>query len=315
MKFNQIALSCTLLIILALASCNTKQSPTNEGGEAMISGKETYADSSSSFVRVFDKDGKLFIQKTNTDYELVEAVSNKEKHQLLLKITKAELSNADSVNSSKIYTIVTRDITHSSISDASYEINFKANELEFKDNTILATRSGSNTEEDYISRYNLFSGAKVFDCSYGSLNVGIPNVKDKRFIGYTSRAATGNPLKQSIEGNLMAVINYSSSEKAISSFKLKLKRSPIADKLPAYTPEMLWVSTNGKNAVVDDGKVLILMGADEKYTAKDVSGFSAVFTFFIGEDNETTKIVIPVIDDKLALSKATFDKDLFELSE
>lgn len=315
MKFKNFAIAATLAAIFALASCNTKQPSASEGGEPMISGKEAFADSASSFVRVFDKDGKLYIQKTNTDYELIDAVSKNEKHQLLLKITKAVLSHSDSVSTSKIYTIVTRDITHSSISEPSYEISFKANEIELKENTIIATRSGSNTEEDCISRYNIFTGEKVFECSYGSLNVGIPNVKDKRFIGYTSRATTGNPLSQVQEENVMAMISYSSSERAITSVKLKLKRSPIADKLPTYTPEMMLVSTNQRNAVVEDGKAIILMGADEKYTAKDVAGFSAVFTFYIGEDNETSQVVIPVIDDKLAVSKASFDKDLFELSE
>jgi hypothetical protein len=56
-----------------------------------------------------------------------------------------------------------------------------------------------------------------------------------------------------------------------------------------------------------------MMKADEHYSSKDLSGFSLQLTFYYGDDNESTVILVPVVDDQLDYSHAKFDKDLFEI--
>lgn len=313
MKLSKLPLAFVGLLYFA-TSCNTKSENTSSGSQAEFRGTASFEDSSASYIRIYDRDGKVFVQKTNTYYELITAYNGNQPRKMLLKITKAESASADSSqNANKIITVVGRDITESSISDPSYEINVKASEIEFRDNTILFTRIGETNEEDYISRYGLISGKEVFNCSYGGMYVGIPNVKDKRFVGYTSLIAAGKPLDDKHITNLLATINYSSSTQAISTAYLKLKRSTYAESIARYTPEMILNASNPKNAMVDDGKGLILMGADENYKPADVYGFEAVFTFYFGDDNESTQVIIPVENDKLAIEKARYDKNIFEL--
>ena len=56
------------------------------------------------------------------------------------------------------------------------------------------------------------------------------------------------------------------------------------------------------------------MKADEHYQPADVKDFSVKLTFYYGDDNEATYIIIPVVDDKLDLAHAQYDKDIFELT-
>jgi hypothetical protein len=159
----------------------------------------------------------------------------------------------------------------------------------------------------------LLDGKEVFSCSYGELKVVIPNVKDKRFIGYTSQKSVEQPLKKLNEENLLGVIRYGSSILAGNAVKVKLKRSKVAEKIPLTTPDMVFVASNDNVTVIDDGKSVGLMKADEHYQPADVKDFAVKLTFYYGDDNESTNIIIPIADDKLDVAHAQYDKDIFEV--
>lgn len=306
MKFNYWLMVCAALV---LSSCKNKKG--SDETSIQVAGKQTYADTSSSYVKVYDENGRLCIQQSNTYYELVDLYEGKVRIPLLLKINKVELCVADSVNNHKVYKVSAKSVGDSK--SVSWETDFVATELAFKDNTLLAIHEGVDTEEDFIKRFSLRDGKEVFTCSYGDMKVAIPNVRDKRFVGYVSQVATTKPVQALKEESLFGLIKYAASYKSISTIRVKLKRAA-AGKVPEYTPEMQLIPLNTNTSAIEDGKSLILMKADENYTAADVKDFAVQFTFYIGFDNEATQIFIPVVNDRLDVAHATYDHEIFEIA-
>lgn len=299
-----------LIVLLLLAACRSKQSDTAPQ-TIQVSGGKVYSDSAQSSVKVFDQNGKVCIQQSNTYYELTDVYEGAAKIPLLLKINKTELCFADSVNKQKVFEIEAKSILDTK--SVAWQAKIVATQLQFNNNTMLAIYEGADGEEDYLRRYSLLTGTEIFSASYSELKVAIPNVKDKRFIGFTSRAAATQPLREMNTENLAGIIRYSSDTAGLSTVKLLLKRSAVATKIPAYTPDMVLVPTNENSTAMEDGKLLVLMKADENYTATDVKDFSVKLSFYIGDDNEATNILIPVVNDRLNADAAQFDKQLFEI--
>lgn len=296
--------------LLLLDSC--KETPKHKvDNTPQITGKQLYADSSSSSVKVFNENGRVCIQQSNTYYELVDAYEGTARIPLLLKIKKTELCYADSMNKHKVFEVSAKSVMDTK--NIEWNAQFVATEIEFKDNTMLAIHEGVESEEDFLIRFSLLDGKEVFSSSYGEVKVAIPNVKDKRFIGYTSQKASTNPLKDLNTENLFGVIRYGSSTTAINAFKLLIKRSAVAAKMPTYTPEIVLVALNENTTAIEDGKSVILMKADEHYQKADVKDFVVKFTFYYGDDNESTVITIPVSNDRLDISLAKYDRDIFQI--
>ncbi|MBK8657680.1 MAG: hypothetical protein IPN22_02065 [Bacteroidetes bacterium] len=298
--------------LLILAACNNKQGQ-NDAMETIPEGKVAFSDTASSSVKVFDNNGRVCIQQTNTYYELVDAYEGSTRIPLLLKITRTDLCFADSVNKDKVYQISAKSVMDTK--EIKWDVQLVATDINLKDNsnTLLAVHEGAGEEEDLISRFSLLTGKEVFNCSYGDLRVSIPNVKDKRFLGYVSRNAVGNPIKEKGQENLIGIINYSTSRNAVSSAKILLKRSGLSSAIPAYTPEMTLVPENANVSIIEDGKMAILMKADEKYKPSDINDFALKLTYYYGTDNEYTDIIIPVENDQLQVTKAQYDSDIFTI--
>lgn len=311
MKFNPTLLLIITAASLVLSACNNK--PKTESDNTVTpSGKNTYSDSASSSVRVFDQNGKVCIQQTNTYYEMVNVYEGSTKTPLLLKIKKTDLCYADSTNRDKVYEISAKSVMDQK--PVNWDAKFVATDLQFKDNTMVATHEGGDNEEDFITRFALGSGKEVFSGSYGELKIAVPNVKSKQFIGYTSQKAVTNPLKALNQENLLGVIRYGSSTEPFNAITVKLKRSKVTGKVSTSTPDMVFLSGNSNTTVIEDGKSVILMKADEHFKPADVKDFALKLTFYYGDDNEATEIIIPIINERLDVTQAKYDKDLFELA-
>jgi hypothetical protein len=296
---------------IALASCNTHPKSSEDNTSAIGAG-HNYTDTSSSSVRVFDQDGRVCVQQSNTYYDVVNASDKGAKIPLLLKIRKTELCYTDSLNKDKVYEISAKSLMDTKA--VNWDAKFVATDLQYKDNSLLAIHEGSDNGEDFLRRFSLLDGKEVFSCSYGELKVSIPNVKDKRFIGFTSRKAVSQPIQALNDENLIGLIRYGSSTEAGNIFRVKLKRSKVASKIPSSTPDMVLVPVDANTTAIEDGKSLILMKADEHYQPSDVTDFLVKMTFYYGDDNETTTVTIPVVNDKLDLSQAKYDKDIFDIT-
>jgi hypothetical protein len=292
-----------------LTACREKAKPAVD--TAPITGKGVYSDSASSSVKVFDQNGRVCIQQSNTYYQLVDVYEGTAKIPLLLKIKKTELCFADSVNKQKVYEISAKSVMDTK--NIAWSNDFVATDVEFKDNSLLAVREGADGEEDFLRRFSLLDGKEVFSCSYGEVKVAVPNVKEKRFIGFTSQKAATNPIKELNTENLLGIIRYGSSTNPGKGFKVLLKRSAVAAKIPVYTPEMVLVATSENATILEDGKSVGLMKLDERYKKADVQNFAYKLTFYYGDDNESTEIVIPVVNDELNLQQAKYDKDIFDI--
>jgi hypothetical protein len=305
-------ISFSFIIAMILASCNTH--PKSPGDNALSTATgHNFTDTSSSSVNVFDQNGRVCIQQSNTYYDVVNAYHNGTQIPLLLKIKKTELCYADSLNKDKVFEISARSLMDTKA--INWDAKFVATDVQYKDNTLLAVHESPDNEEDFLRRFSLLDGKEVFSCSYGELKVSIPNVKDKRFIGFTSRKAVSQPIQALNDENLIGLIRYGSSTQAGNIFRVKLKRSKVAAKIPTSTPDMVLVPADASTTAIDDGKNLILMKADEHYQPSDVTNFSVKMTFYYGDDNETTTISIPVVNDKLDLSQAKYDKDIFDITD
>jgi hypothetical protein len=302
-----------IVALLALSSCNQKPKEGNGfSPDTAVNPGKGFTDTSASSVRVFDNNGRVCIQQSNTSYEVVTIVEGSGKTPVLLKIKKTELCFADSVNKDKVYEITAKSVLDSK--SINWSVSFVATDISFKDNTVIATKEGADNENDYIKRYSLLDGKEVFSCSYADLEVKIPNVINKFFVGYTSKKAASNPLASLNDENLVGVVRLGSREAPIDSFKVKLKRSKLADKLLNSVPDLLLVAGNETTTAIDDGRTIILMHANAQTQAKDVQGFGVKFTYYYGDDNETINIFVPVVAGKYDLAHATYDKDVFELS-
>ncbi len=302
------ALIC--LLLLTASSCKDKRKPATADGTP-AGGIQTFTDTSVSSVRVFDQNGRICIQQSNTYYEMADLYEGATRIPLLLKIKKTELCFADSVNKHKVYEIEANSILDTK--KIHWQNSFVATGIQFSDNSLLAVHEGVETEEDFLTRYSLADGKELFSCSYSEMRVKIPNVRDRRFIGFTSQKTATEPVQQFREENLFGVVRYSVGTGGGNAAKIILKRTKVAAKMPLYSPEMILVSTHESATAIDDGKTIVLMKADERYTPKDVTGFSVQFVFYYGEDNESAKILIPVVDDRLDISRAQYDKDIFEI--
>lgn len=299
--------TCAIL----LNSCKDKGKPGADT-KVVVTGSQTFTDSSTSSVTVFDDNGRVCIQQSNTFYELVDVYEGAVKIPLLLKIRKTEICFADSVNNHKVYEVEAHSILDTKT--VQWNNKFVATQIIFKDNTLLATHEGTDAEEDFFTRFSLLDGKEVFSCSYGELKAIVPNVRNKRFIGYTSQRSATQPIQNRKEENLLGIVRYASGLTPVNGAKIILKRSTVVDKIPVYTPDMVLVSTAEGTTPIEEGKSIIMMKADEHYTSKDLTGFSVQLTFYYGDDNESTNILIPVVNDKLDIANAKFDKDIFEIA-
>ncbi len=303
-------LLCVTTAVILLSACKERSAKNTATQTETISGTSLYVDTGTSSVKVFDQNGKVCIQQSSTSYEMINAYEEQQKIPLLLKIKKTELCFADSVNKEKVYEISGQTVLDTKT--ISWQTQFVATQIEFKDNTILATKEGNDTEEDFIKRFSLLTGKEIFSCSYGGLKVAIPNVRQKRFIGFTSRKATTNPLAELKEENLLGTLTYA-SENSTATLQFKLKRNNVTAKIPTSTPDMVLVPLNTNTTAIEDGKTIVMMQLDEHYSPADISDFCVKLTIYYGDDNEATDIIIPVKHDKFDVSSAKYDRDIFEI--
>ena len=87
MKWIKFTVAAVAISAMAISSCNQPKSKTDN---TVINGKQMYADTSASSVRVFDQNGRVCIQQTNTYYEMVNVYDSSVKIPLLIKIRKTD---------------------------------------------------------------------------------------------------------------------------------------------------------------------------------------------------------------------------------
>ena len=81
------------LAVIAMSVCfQSCKNPAGSGSGMNISGKESFADSAVSTVRLLKDDmGREVLQKNNTYYDLVDFIDKQDLKKIILKITKSEI--------------------------------------------------------------------------------------------------------------------------------------------------------------------------------------------------------------------------------
>ena len=97
-------ISVLAALFLGLNSCNNSAK-----NGLSISGKEDFADSAVSTVRLYkDAQGRKVLEKNNTYYDLVDFIDKQDVKKIMVKITKSETSLIDS-GTSESHFIHTQD--------------------------------------------------------------------------------------------------------------------------------------------------------------------------------------------------------------
>jgi hypothetical protein len=293
-------LSMVMLAGLFLHSC--KNPAATEG---KLSGKESFADSAMSIVRLFKDDkGRETLQKNNTYYDLVDFIDRQDLKKILLKITKSETAFIDSNTSESHFAVTATNINDGK----SWKKDFNGTDIDYSNKVLIVHSEGRNSnEEDTYTQYSLLSGEKLMSYTYGQLTTLIPNTSNKRFFGYLSKqSATGD------KPNEFALISYGSNE-VIDKVIVKLKgENPT---IPLYTPELkMLVAKESGNTLTNEGKTVIMGHADRTFTAKDMNNFAMQINYYLPNASDPLTILIPVREDRLDIKNAAYDKAIFELS-
>ena len=291
---------CIAVSSLLLPSCNNQ----NKGGIA-ANGKEEFADSAVSSIKVYkDAQGRKIIQKNNTFYDLIDFTDKQDIKKLLVKATKSETSYVDSGMSENRFIV---SVTNIGDGKTNWTKELAGTDIDFTNKVLVVHTEGKTSDmEDSYTQYSLQTGQKLMSYTYSQLMALIPNTSNKRFFGYLSKQSsiTDKP-------DQFASISYVGSNEVIDKVNIKLKG---ANTFPNYTPEitMLAAQESG-NTVANEGKTVILARANRAYTNAEISGFAMQVTYNMPAGKAPVVILLPVREDRIDLTNATYDKNVFEI--
>jgi hypothetical protein len=278
------------------------------GSDLAISGKESFADSAVSTVRLLKDDkGREVLQKNNTYYDLVDFIDRQDTKKIMLKITKSETSFIDSNTADSHFMVSATNIADGK---AGWKKEFSGSDIDYTNKVIIAHTEGRNSnEEDTYTQYSLLTGEKLMTYTYGQLTTLIPNTSQKRFFGYLSGQSATQDRPQGF-----ALVSYVGSDAVIDKVNIKLRGNNTT--IPVYTPELkMLVAKESGNTIAGEGKTVILGHADRTFTAKDINNFALQINYFLPNASDPITILLPVREDRLDIENATYDKGIFELSK
>jgi len=153
------------------------------------------------------------------------------------------------------------------------------------------TKHGCCGAEDTHVFFNIMSGAKVFTSTAQPFQIEVPNVRHalNRYVGYRSDMASIQ--YQGSGENLAGVLEYGSESRVLSRVIIRFRGKREDTGTPKI--QMLY------RQKLTDSSPLELWGADKKNDKSSLSEFSIVLEY-----NRSTRIIIPVADDALQVSKA-----------
>lgn len=221
---------------------------------------------------------------------------NKTNNDIVLKVNHNKTINKATKKSKSSFQISSIDNT--------WKIFLNADEIEVKDNVLLAKTDAKDGLEETFSIHNLESGKHLVDYTYDKLIVKIPETNFKRYIAYTSLANSKNILK-SYDKNTIGLLTYSSEKNVLQ--KILIKSST---KIDSITPDMRLVSISEKSRIIGNVGVLYFTYLDENYKNKDID-FAFGLSYYVGADESS--ILFEVTDNKLIKDKVKYDKKIFDI--
>ena len=296
-------ISVLAALFLGLNSCNNSAK-----NGLSISGKEDFADSAVSTVRLYkDAQGRKVLEKNNTYYDLVDFIDKQDVKKIMVKITKSETSLIDSGTSESHFIVSAANIADSK---SGWKKEVTGSDIDYSNKVMIVHSEGRNQkEEDTYTQYSLLTGEKLMTYTYGQLTTLIPNTSNKRFFGYLSKMSATEDKPEAF-----ALISYVGSNEKIDKVVLKLKGS--TNILPVYTPELkMLVAKESGNTISNEGRTVIMGHADRTFTSKDINNFAMQINYYLPGVADPITILLPIRDDRLDIENASYDKKMFELSK
>ena len=301
--------NCYLLLSAIVASLlfHSCTNPAKSKSDLSIAGKEYFADTAVSTVRLFkDAQGREILEKNNTYYDLIDFIDKQDLKKVMLKITKSEIAFLDSNSSDSHFTISAANIADNK---SGWKKEVPGTDVDYSNKAVIVHSEGRNpNEEDTYTQYSLLTGEKLMTYTYGQLTTLIPNTSNKRFFGYLSKLSA---TEDKPEG--FALISYVGSNEVIDRVTVKLKWDNT--NIPVYTPELkMLVAKESGNTLTNEGKTVIMGHADRTFTAKDINNFAMQINYYLPNASDPITILLPVREDHLDIDNASYDKRIFELS-
>jgi len=155
------------------------------------------------------------------------------------------------------------------------------------------TKHGCCGAEDTFVFFNIISGVKVFTSTAQPFQIEVPNTSNalKRYVAYRSDMASIPYPEPNNRDNLAGVLEYGSEDKVLARVMVRFKGTREDTGTPKI--QMLY------RQKFTDSSPLELWGADKKNDKSSLSGFSIVLSY-----NRNNRIVIPVLNDSLQISRA-----------
>jgi len=193
-----------------------------------------------------------------------------------------------------------------------YSTTIEADHIEYRDACLFAKKSGDDENEDFYTVLNPLNGEQIMTYTNEYIDAVIPDSKTRRFVAFLSSKC--NYFKTTApEKNQIGIVTYASNINTINRFAILVNDDAIFKVFSLYTPNMQFTTTNNDYKVLDEGRRLGLMTLKENYIKENIADFNVEITFYYGEEAKESKMILPIHNDAIDISKITFDKNIFTI--
>jgi len=312
MKFIQLKTAALIGItcILALSACHPKKQAASADISIQQPADASVSDADSSRLWVSAMNGKISLTLQDISYLPYDFPFLNENNSGVIKVLRKQIRGIDSKGMQSTCTL--SPVYQSQGKMSSWKTLVKAESVSNHDGVLLAKRTGTEDREDTYYLINPINGQIVMIYSMEAIDAVIPNIKERRYFGYLSRASEDHLLEES--DGMVGRVSYTSNRSWISGIDIKVKDESVRKQISNYTPDMTYTTSMDVFRLMEEGKRLALMNLDEHYQAKDMSNFQAVLTYYIGDEGTPEKIIIPVMNDQIDVEHISYNKNVFSIS-
>lgn len=295
-----------ILLLALLAGCQTE----TETPDAVSSETDDPQKGSSEFSFGMVNDS-LVVEGTNTSYLYTYYPRNNEKIPLVVRAERFYQARDLDLPYPSDFKLEAFDMESGELR-SKWNSDIRGSSIGFNFYTLMLQKSGEL--EDTYECYSLESGERLMSFTYDHLELIVPNVLDKRLLGFLSRNGQGAGM-QAFENDpqLYGIITYCSNRERIDQLALRVRDEATLEKILEYSPDMVWYSERDGDKLIRNDKRLLLWELDENYGTEDLGGMSVRFTVWVGDYSNQLAFDIPLVEDRLDLSAATYDTGIFEL--
>lgn len=179
-------------------------------------------------------------------------------------------------------------------SEKLWAINHEGDEAAVADRFYRITKHGCCGAEDTYVFFNIMTGSKVFTSTSELFRIEVPNTSNAltRYVSFRSDMASLQAPESEKLQSFVGTLEYGSESKVIGRVIIRLR----GEREDMGTPKIRALYRQK----LTDSSPLELWGRDKKNDRSSLSAFSLVVSY-----DKNTRIVIPVSNDALELTRAT----------